>query len=66
LSGNPTNPYGDKAIGLAVLSSVVFCTTTGLGVGAFVGEPLIGGVAGGVTGIVSGVALIPALMRDWR
>ena len=63
---DPHNPFDDQAVGLATLGTVFFATTTGLGVGAFVAEPLAGGITGGALGILAGVLLVPALMRDWR
>ena len=63
---DPYNPYNDKAVGLAALGAVFFCAVTGLGVGAFIEEPVAGGLAGGALGIAAGVYVVPALMRDWR
>ena len=65
-SRDPYNPYTEKAVGLATLGAVFFGAVTGLGVGAFVQEPVAGGLAGGVLGIAAGVFVVPALMRDWR
>ena len=63
---DPNNPFDDKAVGLAMLGTVFFFAVTGLGVGAFVAAPAIGGICGGVAGIAAGVIVVPALMRDWR
>ena len=63
---DPYNPFDDKAVGLAMLGTVFFSAATGLGVGAFLAEPAIGGLCGGAIGIAAGVVLVPPLMRDWR
>lgn len=63
---DPHNPFDDRAVGLAMLGVVFFSTVTGLGVGAFVAAPAVGGICGGIVGIAVGVLLVPALMRDWR
>lgn len=66
MARDPYNPFDDKAVGLAMLGTVFFSTTTGLGVGAFVAAPAAGGICGATVGILAGVFLVPALMRDWR
>jgi hypothetical protein len=49
-----------------MLGTVFFFVVTGLGVGAFVQSPIIGGLGGGVLGIAVGILLVPPLMRHWR
>ena len=66
MSRDPRNPFSESAIGLAMLGTVFFCATTGLGIGAFVAAPAIGGIAGLAAGIAAGILLVPPLMRDWR
>lgn len=66
MSRDPHNPFSESAIGLAMLGTIFFFATTGLGIGAFVAAPVVGGVAGLGVGIVAGILLVPALMRDWR
>ena len=63
---DPYNPFDDKSVGLAMLGTVFFSSVTGLGIGAFVAEPAVGGLCGGAVGITAGLYLVPALMRDWR
>ena len=48
------------------LGAVFFLTTTGLGIGAFVQAPAVGGICGAAAGILAAIVLVPALMRDWR
>lgn len=66
MSRDPRNPFDDRALGVATLGTVFFCTATGLGVGAFVSHPAAGGFTGAIAGIVAAVVLVPLLMRDWR
>jgi hypothetical protein len=63
---DPYNPYSDRALGLATLGTILFCTGSGAGVGVFLAQPAIGAMIGCLLGIVLGVLLIPSLMRDWR
>jgi hypothetical protein len=63
---DPHNPYQERTIGLAMLGVVFFFAATGLGVGAFVAEPEIGGICGSALGIAFGVLFVPPLMRDLR
>lgn len=63
---DPHQPFDDRATGLAVLGTILFCALSGAGVGVFVEQPAIGLVAGGVVGIVAGLWLIPALINEFR
>jgi hypothetical protein len=63
---DPNNPFDEKSVGLAAMGIVFFCAATGLGVGAFVEAPEVGGIAGLVCGIAATVLLLPRLMRDWH
>src|SRR5437899_12390772 len=65
MARDPHNPFDEKAVGLAALGAVFFFAVTGLGIGAFLGVPAAGGVAGAALGIVAAVALVPPLVRDW-
>lgn len=63
---DPHNPFDDRALGLAMLGTIIFCAASGTGVGVFFQQPEIGGLIGGALGIVIGILLIPTLMRDWQ
>lgn len=63
---DPYNPFSDRAIGLAMLGTILLCAATGAGVGVFFTEPELGALAGGFLGILGGLWVIPSLMRDWR
>lgn len=65
MSGEEEEVFNERAAGLAMMGAVLFSTVVGLGVGAFVEEPLICGVAGTLFGILLGYWLVPRLMRDW-
>lgn len=56
------DPTTEREVGLVMLGTVVFSALTGLGVGAFVNEPAVGGIAGTVVGIVAGVLAAPGLV----
>lgn len=55
----------ERAEGLAMLGTILFCVVVGGGVGIFFEQPLIGAIAGGIFGIVLGLWLVPRLLRDW-
>jgi hypothetical protein len=55
----------ERAEGLAMLGTILFCVVVGGGVGIFFEQPVIGAVAGAVFGIVLGLWLVPRLLRDW-
>ena len=57
--------YDERAEGLAMLGTILFCVAVGGGVGIFFEQPVIGAIAGAVVGIVLGFLLVPRLMRDW-
>ena len=63
---DPHNPFDERAVGLAMLGTVFFFAVTGLGVGAFIQSPALGGIGGAALGIAVGVILVPPLMRHWR
>ena len=63
---DPHNPFDDRAMGLAMLGTILFCVASGAGVGVFFQQPEIGALAGGVVGILLGLWLLPGLMRDWQ
>lgn len=47
------------------MSGTIFCALViGIGVGAFVGEPLAGALIGAGAGIVFGVWVVPNLLRN--
>jgi hypothetical protein len=66
MHSDPRQPFDDRATGLAMLGTILFCALSGAGVGVFVAAPEIGLVAGGVVGIVAGLWLIPALINEFR
>jgi hypothetical protein len=55
----------ERAEGLAMLGTILFCVVVGGGVGIFAEQPVIGAIAGGLFGIVLGLWLVPRLLRDW-
>jgi hypothetical protein len=63
---DPYNPFDEKALGLAILGTILFCAASGAGVGVFFQAPELGGIAGGLIGIIVGLLLVPGLMRDWH
>jgi len=63
---DPRNPFDDRAMGLAMLGTILFCAATGAGIGVFFEQAAIGAIAGGVVGIVAGRPLLAGLLRDWR
>ena len=64
-SPDPQNS-NDRAAGLAMLGSIVFCAATGMGIGVFFASPVIGGLAGGAAGILIGLLVVPGLLGDGR
>jgi hypothetical protein len=52
--------------GVAMLGTVLFCAATGMGIGVFFREPVIGGLVGIAVGIVLGIWFVPALMREFQ
>jgi hypothetical protein len=52
--------------GVAMLGSVLFCAATGMGIGVFFREPVIGGLAGIAVGIVLGIWFVPSLLREFQ
>lgn len=65
MTRDPHNPFTERAIGLALLGTILFCAASGAGIGVFLQEPELGGLVGGAVGLVAGIWLIPPLMRDW-
>lgn len=63
MSPDPHDPLDDRAAGLAMLGSVVFCTLTGAGIGVFLEQPDVGALAGAAAGIVFGLLVVPGLRR---
>lgn len=55
----------ERAEGLAMLGTILFCVVVGGGVGIFFEQPLIGAIGGAVFGILAGLLLVPRLLRDW-
>ncbi len=66
MSHDPYNPFDDKALGVAMIGTILFGAATGTGIGVFFEEPAIGGLIGAALGIILGAWAIPALMRDLR
>lgn len=66
MPNDPHNPFSEKALGRAMLGTVLLCAASGAGVGVFFEAPEIGGMVGGLVGILLGLWLIPSLMRDWQ
>jgi len=62
---DPHQPFDERAAGLAMLGTILFCAVVGGGVGIFFEQPLIGAVGGAAVGIALGLWLVPRLMRDW-
>jgi hypothetical protein len=62
----PDGQVDEKAEGLAMLGTILFCLVVGGGIGVFFEQPAIGALAGGVAGILLGVILVPRLIRDWE
>lgn len=54
----------DRAEGLAMLGTIVFCAISGGGIGIFFLQPAIGAIIGAMVGIVLGVWVVPNLLRD--
>lgn len=61
---DPPKGFDDRAAGLIMLGSIVFCTLVGIGVGTFFIQPVIGGMIGAVVGILIGFWLVPNLLRE--
>ncbi len=58
--------FDDRAAGLAMLGTIVFCVVVGGGVGIFFEQPVIGAIGGAAFGILLGFWLVPRLLRDWE
>lgn len=56
----------DPRVGRAAWGAAFYCTVTGVGVGAFVGEPLAGTVVGAVLSVPAAAWLAPAWVREQR
>ncbi len=63
---DPQQQFDERAAGLAMLGTIVFCVAVGGGVGIFFEQPVIGAIGGAVCGILIGLLLVPRLMRDWE
>jgi len=61
---DPSHHFDERAAGLAMLGTIVFCAIIGGGVGVFFEQPVIGALAGGIFGIALGLWLVPRLMQD--
>lgn len=65
-----SEPAFDPRVGRASFGAYVYCATTGLGVGAFCGDPLSWTIAGLVVGLPVAFWLVPAAVRErqdvWR
>jgi hypothetical protein len=59
-------PSSDPAAGRASLGAFLYCVTTGLGVGAFCGEPLAWTIAGTIVGVPVAAWVVPAAVRERR
>ena len=59
-------PRDPGRMGSVSLGSYAYCVTTGLGIGAFCGEPLAWTIAGAVIGIPVSGWLVPAAVRERR
>ena len=62
---DPSEHFDERAAGLAMIGTILFCLVVGGGVGIFFEQPVIGAIAGAMFGIVSGLWLVPRLLRDW-
>lgn len=56
--------FDERAAGLAMLGTILFCAVVGTGVGVFFEQPAIGALIGGASGIALGFWLVPRMMRD--
>ena len=65
MDNDPHHRFDERAAGLAMLGTIIFCTIIGAGVGVFYEVPVFAAIAGAVIGIVLGWWLVPRLMRDW-
>ena len=64
MGGEPEH-FDERAAGLAMLGTILFCAAVGGGVGIFFEQPVIGAIGGALIGILLGFWLVPRLMRDW-
>ncbi len=55
----------DKQVHRGSIGAYGWCVVSGLGVGAFVNEPVIGLIAGAVAGLPVAGWLVPAALREW-
>lgn len=62
---DPQQQFDERAAGLVMLGTILFCAVVGTGIAIFFEQPAIGALAGGAVGIALGYWLIPRLMRDW-
>ena len=62
---DPNQHFDERAAGLAMLGTILFCAAVGGGVGIFFEQPVIGAIGGALIGILLGFWLVPRLMRDW-
>lgn len=62
---DPRQQFDERAAGLAMIGTILFCVVLGGGVGIFFEQPVIGAVAGGFAGLLLGFVLVPRLLRDW-
>ena len=63
-SDDRTRPFDDRAAGLVMLGTILFCAMVGIGVGVFFIEPYMGGLIGTVLGILIGVWVVPNLLTE--
>ena len=62
---DPEHQFDERAAGLAMLGTILFCAAVGGGVGIFFEQPVIGAIGGALIGLLLGFWLVPRLMRDW-
>lgn len=65
MSRDPDHPYDERAAGLAMLGTIIFCAVIGGGVGIFFEQPAPGAIGGAILGILLGLWLVPRLLQDW-
>lgn len=65
MGDDPRNQFDERAAGLAMLGTILFCAVVGGGVGVFFEQPLIGALAGTLVGVAVGLWLVPRLIGDW-
>ena len=65
MSNDPNRHLDERAEGMAMLGTILFCTLVAGGVGVFFEQPVIAAIAGALFGVLAGLWLVPRLARDW-